>query len=172
LVSDLRRIAYRFPRTRAVWSVAKAEHGELVAVGAVPSVAGAGGGHVPRLHHPLPLPLRQPAQGYHRRDSVDRPLPQIRPLLQVKLRCVVRFHLRPMIPMCSFSLTGSSSCWICRQRVESDPTVPDAPAKAEKFAQRCVRATAFTFVLCAQRSNYQYLIAPGCLSVWRIVLVC
>jgi damage-control phosphatase, subfamily II, stand-alone protein len=28
----------------------------------------------------------------------------------------------------------------CRQRAENDPTVPDAPAKAEKFAQRCASA--------------------------------
>ena len=71
-------------------------HGELVAVGAVPAAAGAGGEHLPRLHHPLPVPLRQPAQGHARRDPVDRPLPQICPVLQVSPPRSIRSGLRPL----------------------------------------------------------------------------
>jgi hypothetical protein len=50
------------------------------------------------------------------------------------IRSPFPFRFRRLFPL--------TPCYdgFCRQRAENDPTVPDAPAKAEKFAQRCASA--------------------------------
>jgi len=96
---------------------------------------------------------------------MDRPLSQFHSLLQVilfysiALSLSLSLYIYILLLLLFVSHSTNILFFGCRKRAESDPTVPDAPVRAEKFAQRypffgtissyylCIYSTLFIYCL-------------------------
>jgi hypothetical protein len=93
---------------------------------------------VESTYRPCTIPYRSPS------DDPRKATPVEIQWIDLYLKCVPSFKYGPRIsaPAAFYTSVSSHSARLlipfCRQRAESDPTVADAPAKAEKFAQRYV----------------------------------
>ena len=97
---------------------------------------------------------------------MDRPLSQFHSLLQVilfysialSLSLYIYIYIYILLQLLFVSHSTNILFLGCRKRAESDPTVPDAPVRAEKFAQRYPFLALFLLIIYVSIPLYLFIV--------------